>query len=85
MATARAGATAVALSGRIYVIGGHDGTTPLATVEEYDPATDTWTTKTSMNVARNYPTGVILGDLAYVIGGTQGGEIVETYDPTKDE
>jgi len=94
MSKAREAATAVALSGRICVIGGTDRTTSLDTVEEYDPSTDTWTSKSAMNVPRHYATGVTLGDMAYVIGGltlTSSPQsppavtIVETYDPTKEE
>lgn len=86
MGAAKAGATAVALGGRIYVIGGDDGQKPVGTVDEYDPSTDSWTTKTAMNVRRGETTGVLVGDLAYVIGGSASSSsaIVETYDPTKD-
>jgi N-acetylneuraminic acid mutarotase len=91
LSRARSEATAVALGGKIYVIGGYDGTGRPGTVEEYDPPTDTWKTKTAMNIARNGASGGISGDLAYVIGGNvivdnSGTSVatVETYDPLKD-
>jgi hypothetical protein len=70
-------------------MGGYDEAQGI--VEQYDPATDTWTTKTSMNVARNYAQGVVSGDLVYLIGGliivdnsAPDVATVETYDPLKD-
>ena len=72
-------------------MGGYDGASVTGIVEEYDPPTDTWTTKTSMNLARNYVAASIAGDLAYVIGGgvivdNSGSNVatVETYNPLKD-
>jgi N-acetylneuraminic acid mutarotase len=80
MREARAGASAVALGRRIYVIG---GASKAGTVEEYDPPTDSWTTKTSMNVARYEATGVVSGNLAYVIGGSIPSSRV--HQPMTDE
>jgi hypothetical protein len=72
---------AAASNGKIYAIGG-------ATVEEYDPVADTWTTKASMPIARDYP-GVAAASNGkiYAIGGVgQSGGLatVEEYDPTTD-
>src|SRR5428012_14398 len=44
--------TAVASNGKIYVVGGQANGVALATVEEYDPSTDTWATKASLPRAR---------------------------------
>jgi len=64
MPTARWAFASAVVNGKIYAIGGGSGTTVWVTaVEEYDPATDTWTTKTPMPE----PLGSI-GDAA-VVGG----------------
>ncbi|KYM98569.1 Ring canal kelch like protein [Cyphomyrmex costatus] len=45
----------VALNGLLYVVGGDDGSSSLASVEMYSPRTDTWTTlPTCMGVGRSY-------------------------------
>jgi N-acetylneuraminic acid mutarotase len=101
MPTARnfAGA-AEASNGKIYVIGGKDrlsGTFPaVGTVEEYDPATDTWATRASISLPR-YELGVVAASngRVYAIGGRDyvrfGGytfhaeyQRVEEYDPATD-
>ncbi len=45
---------AAAVAGRVYAIGGRHGTTNqvVATVQAYDPATDTWTQVLPMPTAR---------------------------------
>jgi N-acetylneuraminic acid mutarotase len=75
MNTPRAYLAAVATSNsRIYAIGGStDLTSPLSTVEEYNPGTNTWTTMTGMPTARSL-LGAALGSNArlYAFGGTTG-------------
>jgi len=44
MSCARGGVGVAALGGRLYAVGGHDGTNYLSSVEEYNPATDTYDT-----------------------------------------
>lgn len=108
MPTARWGLAAVGASnGKIYAIGGYDGSLAgslgsgkfnpagiLATVEEYDPATNTWTTKSPMPTRRNFLTAVATPDgKIYAIGGFDyiGGTnpyrfltTVEVYDTATD-
>jgi N-acetylneuraminic acid mutarotase len=90
MTTTRAGLSASAVNGKIYAIGGglSWGGTCVSAVEEYDPATDTWTTKSDMPTARaNLSTCVVNGKI-YAIGGATGPteifSIVEEYDPATD-
>ena len=109
MPTKRGSPVAVALDGKIYVIGG--ATTPpnqpevtavhptrphvvLGTVEEYDPATNTWRARTSMPTPRNHAVGAAVNGKIYVIGGRVGGafigiaadiDVVEEYDPATDK
>jgi hypothetical protein len=59
----------------------------LATVEEYDPATNTWTRKADMPTPRfSLSTSVVDGRI-YAIGGSTlapGVSVVEVYDPATD-
>ena len=81
MPTARWGLTTGTVNGKIYAIGGGDvypATNCYRTVEEYDPVTDTWTTKFSMPVGRICSaTGVVNGKI-YMIGGL-GVRATEAY------
>jgi len=107
MPTRRGSPVAVTVGGRIYVIGG--ASTPpnqdepavlptrphvaLGTVEEYDPATNTWKSRTSMPTPRNHATAGAVNGKIYVIGGRIGAafigvasntDVVEEYDPATD-
>lgn len=42
------------LDGYLYAIGGSDGTSPLASVERFDPATSTWTSVKQMGTKRKH-------------------------------
>lgn len=107
MPTSRMAASAAESGGKIYVIGGasvHPGhkivslspSVPhrsLDTNEAYDPATNTWQTRSLMPTARNHAaTGVVNGKI-YVIGGRLAAaflslgsntDVVERYDPATD-
>jgi N-acetylneuraminic acid mutarotase len=102
--TKRGSPVAAVVNDKIYVIGG--ATTPpgskqtsidqmqaqvcLGTVEEYDPATNSWRDRTPMPTPRNHAAiGVVNGKI-YVIGGRTGAafiglasdvSVVEEYDP----
>jgi N-acetylneuraminic acid mutarotase len=79
------------VNGKIYAIGGaltYPGGPPLSTVEEYDPATDTWTRKADMPTARAYLSTSAVNGKIYAIGGTlinpawyRGISTVEEYNP----
>lgn len=95
MPTARSGTSSVAVNGKIYVFGGYTGNyftwsggNTLDTVEMYDPATDTWTSKKSMPIqVGDVATAVYEGKI-YVFGGLTNGAIsvsnVNIYDPATD-
>jgi N-acetylneuraminic acid mutarotase len=76
------------VNGKIYAIGGYnDSSGCLSTVEEYDPATDTWTTKTPMPTTRAGLAIGVVNNKIYAIGGHGGGSLlstVEEYDPKYD-
>jgi hypothetical protein len=44
----------VRIEGKLYVVGGFDGTTHLASVECYDPVANEWRTLPSMRTARAF-------------------------------
>jgi len=74
MPTGRQMATAAVVNGIIYVIGGLNFqvsvTNPhLTTVEAYDPATNTWTTKAPMPGARSALQSAVVNGVIYVFGG----------------
>ncbi len=73
----------------IYVIGGVSSSGYLNTVEEYDPATNTWATRTSMPTARyGFGAATASNGRIYAIGGGNAESwwlsTVEEYDPTTD-
>jgi N-acetylneuraminic acid mutarotase len=90
MPTPRMGAAAVALEGKLYVLGGFKtsgGNTDgyLATVEAYDPQTDTWTTKAPMPTARYGLAAAAVDSIIYAMGGAAPNVFlatVEAYDPS---
>ena len=89
MPTARERLTSSVVNGRIYVIGGDDGSgNPLSVVEEYDPVTNSWTSKASMPTARGLLTSSVVNGKIYAIGGEDNLEnelsTVEEYDPATD-
>jgi N-acetylneuraminic acid mutarotase len=99
MPTARQGLTCSVVNGKIYAIGGgeapneenYDDFESLSTVEEYDPATDTWKKKTSMPTARAAHGAAVVDGKIYIIGGASGWPFgdtyifnIEVYDPAID-
>lgn len=85
MPTVRYAFTADVVNDKIYVIGGHDFHFNL--VEEYDPATDVWSTKTPSNSPHAGHASCVIAGKIYVFGGGTDKEIitdVEAYDPLTD-
>ena len=95
MPTEMTGLSASVVNGKIYAIGGYSGKWPdiilASIVEEYDPATNTWTRKADMPTARaRLSTSAVNGKI-YAIGGdiavspnTTATSVVEEYDPATD-
>jgi N-acetylneuraminic acid mutarotase len=108
MPTKRGAAAAGVANGKLYITGGanslsgvtENGIHParphnvMATVEEYDPAANTWKTVRPLLLARNHHVAVGVADKLYVIGGRVGSafisgtsnnvDLVEMYDPATD-
>jgi N-acetylneuraminic acid mutarotase len=93
MPTPRAGFGIAVYLGRIYVIGGGYGVYPNRTVtgvnEVYDPATDTWETKSLMPTKRSGMCATVVDGKIYVLGGRTGEQystvdLNEVYDPETD-
>jgi N-acetylneuraminic acid mutarotase len=109
MPTPRGAGTAVEFGGKIYVIGGARSNNPddrgapipvgsadqlvVGTVEEYDPATNQWRSRTAMPTARNHFFAGATNGKIYAIDGRIGTvfvtksdviDLVEVYDPATD-
>jgi N-acetylneuraminic acid mutarotase len=106
--TRRGSPNAAVVNGKIYVIGGagfHPGSREtavhparphrsLATNEVYDPATNTWESRSTMPTARNHAAAGVVNNKIYIIAGRLGAafitrasntNIVEVYDPATDQ
>ena len=103
----RGSAVAAEIGGKIYVMGGAttvDGSKDayftffgpakvLSTNDVYDPATNTWQSRTPMAVPRNHAYGATVNGKIYVIGGRTGHaliltasntDVVEEYNPVNN-
>jgi adhesin/invasin len=100
MPTPRAELAVAVANGILYAIGGAGEPTPcdsepwrlcshmLGTVEAYDPATDTWTARTSMPTPRIIFGAAAANGIVYAVGGQGSGnswlQTLEAYDPATD-
>lgn len=84
---ALSGYALTAFEGHLFLFGGWDGTSYLATVYEYVPERDAWQAKTSMPTSRAFAGAALSSGKIYVIGGYDGKRAlaaVEAYEPAKD-
>jgi N-acetylneuraminic acid mutarotase len=92
MPTARLGLSTCVLNEKIYAIGGLSGWSSndanVHAVEEYDPATDTWTSKAEIPNARTFLSMDVVNGKIYTFGGASSAQVVcsvvEVYDPVSD-
>ena len=83
-------AAAAVSNGRLYVIGGFaQGFTPTNGVFEYNPASDTWSSRAPMPTARGALAAATIDDKVYAVGGVLGFgrdnvAALEVYDPIAD-
>jgi len=79
-----------ALDGRVYVVGGLDGSgQAVATVEAYDPGTDRWAQRASLPSPLHHVNVAAVGGKLYVVGGLTGSSFTASgttlvYDPALD-
>ncbi|MFH1724500.1 MAG: MopE-related protein, partial [Elusimicrobiota bacterium] len=78
-----------AFGGKLYVIGGVDGSGSCTDKNEaYDPVTDTWQTMAPMPTAREFIGGSVIGGKIYAVGGrcypSSPVGVNEAYDPVSD-
>ena len=108
MPSKRGSALAAVVGDKIYVIGGAATVpgsketaiypthvhTSVGTVEEYDPAANTWRARSPMPTPRNHAAIGVVNGKVYVIGGRVGAafiglasdvSVVEEYDPASDQ
>ncbi len=78
--SSRAGAKAVEIDGKIYVIGSSQSSNS-DRLEIYDINDDSWTTGTSLPTERNLAAVAELDDFIYVIGGSGDETRLDRYDP----
>jgi len=75
MPAARGGSCSAVLNDKIYVMGGIPNMMMLnksdSIVEEYDPATDTWTKRKDMPMDRAFASASVLDGKIYVVGGVE--------------
>src|SRR5512140_3124738 len=90
--TARNEVVAVALNGKVYVLGGslQGDRYDLARNDEYDPATDRWRERAPMPRGLNHQAAAVLDGKIYAIGGFTGANhkgvdsAVFAYDAASD-
>jgi DNA-binding CsgD family transcriptional regulator/N-acetylneuraminic acid mutarotase len=85
---ARSGLAVAVYANRIYAIGGMTNQGISGIVEQYDPATDKWTTLPTKPVPVAYVSAAVIGGKIYIPGGriSTGSmtNILESYDPQKN-
>jgi N-acetylneuraminic acid mutarotase len=85
MPTRRGRLGAAAAGGYLYAAGGSwDSSAALATVERYDPASDTWAARAPLPEPLSFAPAAAVGGKVYVVGGYTGSGIsdeVYEYDP----
>jgi hypothetical protein len=87
MPTARGALAAVEYGGKLYAVGGFDGTADSPAVEVFDPASGTWSAKANLPTPRNHHALALSRMRIFAIGGrlsrdpAENLSIVEAYDP----
>ncbi|XP_054269165.1 ring canal kelch homolog isoform X2 [Macrosteles quadrilineatus] len=78
----------VVLSGRVYAVGGFNGSLRVRTVDVYDAVLDQWTVSAGMEARRSTLGVAVLNNMIYAVGGFDGStglNSAEVYDPRTQE
>lgn len=67
-----------AVCGRIYAIGGNDGSGAVSSVESWAPGEGSWRMEPSLNIARSGFASAVIGNDIYVFGGYDGSDLSST-------
>ncbi len=78
MNVSRAQCELQAVNGRIYAIGGKDGSGAVSSVESWAPGETSWRTEPSLNIARYQSASAVIGNDIYVFGGYNDGDLAST-------
>jgi N-acetylneuraminic acid mutarotase len=80
---ARRNCASASLDGRVYAIGGFDGTGLLSSVEAYDPRMKNWAEIAPLGTARSSASAAGVGGKIFVLGGSCGQRLntVEVFEP----
>lgn len=62
----------VFMAGKVYAVGGFNGSLRVRTVDVYDGMRDQWSSIPSMQERRSTLGAAVLGDLLYAVGGFDG-------------
>ncbi|KAK4377461.1 hypothetical protein RND71_003757 [Anisodus tanguticus] len=85
MSTKRGSYALVPLRGKLYALGGHDGSQNVSSIEIYDPRRGTWMIGEPMNYPMGYSTTAVLKESIYVIGGVQSdNELIDMIERYKE-
>ncbi len=60
------------MAGKVYAVGGFNGSLRVRTVDVYDGLKDQWSSVPSMQERRSTLGAAVLGDLLYAVGGFDG-------------
>lgn len=85
--TARAGLASAVIDGKIYAVGGHNGSHPLQNMECLDCEDGSWSALPMMRARRSYLSAGVIGGKIYAVGGSADGRVLNTmerYDPKEN-
>jgi len=85
--TSRAGLASAVIDGKIYAVGGHNGSHPLQNMECLDCENESWSALPAMRARRSYLSAEALGGKIYAVGGSADGRVLNTmerFDPVEN-
>lgn len=88
MPSRRCRAGLAVINGKVYAVGGFNGSLRVRTVDVYDASLDQWSTCASMEARRSTLGVAVLNDCIYAVGGFDGStglNTAEMFDPRTQE